>query len=311
MLGVLVILPSFTGQARADKPKPAAEPAPAPSKTEAEELKTAGDDAMQRLDYASALTAYEKSYALEPNPALLYNRGRALQALGRYPEALDQLEAFRRDASPELKARVPKLDELVKEVQAKVGSLVVQSNVAGARVLVRGRLVGTTPLSQPLRLNAGRASVEVLADGYHPFKKSLLLPSGSTYELDALLFSKNTTGVLEVSSPVAGAIVFMDGKRVGTVPVQTALPAGEHRVLVRHEGYEEAETSAVVRAGKSSRLDVPLDRPPGITSRWWFWTGVGVVVVGGVALTAALLTERSPDEGDIAPGKVSGPLLSF
>lgn len=298
-------------EARADKPKPPAEPAAAPAKSEAEELKTAGDDAMQRLDYAAALTAYERSYALEPNPALLYNRGRALQALGRYPEALDQLEAFRRDASPELKARVPKLDELIKEVGAKVATLSVQSNVSGARVLVRGRQVGTTPISQPLRLNAGKATIEVLSDGYHPFKKSVVLSSGTTLALEAKLYSKNTTGVLEVSSPVPGAIVFMDGKRVGTVPVQAALPAGEHRVVVRHEGYEEAETSAVIQAGRSSRLDVPLDRPPGITSRWWFWTGVGVVVVGGVALTAALLTERSPDEGDIAPGKVSGPLLSF
>jgi len=292
---------------RAQEAQPAAEATP----SEAAKLKASGDDAMQRLDYAAALADYQKSYELEPNPALLYNEGRALQALGRYPEALDQLEAFQRDAPPDLKARVPKLDQLVREMEGKVAKLIVQSNVPGARVLVRGRTVGTTPVGRPLRLNAGRASIEVVADGYHPFKKSTVLPGGGTLEIDAKLFSKATSGVLEISSPVAGASVFVDGKRLGVVPVQTAIPSGKHRGVVRHEGYDEAETFAVVQAGGSSRLDVPLDAPPAITSRWWFWTGVGVVVVGGVALTAALLTERSADEGDIPPGKVSGPLISF
>jgi hypothetical protein len=82
-------------------------------------------------------------------------------------------------------------------------------------------------------------------------------------------------------------------------------------VSVTHPRYDTAETTAVVRVGQTSRLSVPLDQPPGLTSRWWFWTGVGVVVVGGAVLTAALLTERDADEGNIPPGKVSGPLLRF
>jgi hypothetical protein len=106
-------------------------------------------------------------------------------------------------------------------------------------------------------------------------------------------------------------VVLIDGQRQGTVPVQVALAAGSHEVVVRHAGYDEAKTSAVVSVGGSSRLDVPLESPPPITKKWWFWTGVGAVVVGGVALTAALLTERSADSGSIAPGRVSAPLLHF
>lgn len=276
----------------------------------AAELKDAGDQAMRRLAYGAALERYREAYAIAPDPALLYNMGRALQALGRHPEALEQMEAFARDAPPELKARVPKLDELLSELRAKVSTLELVSNVAGARVLVRRRQIGTTPLAS-VRLNAGTASVEVLADGYHPYKKTVKLPGGSKLRLDVTLHSKTTTGVLEVSSPVTGASVFVDGKRVGTAPVQTMLGAGEHRVLVRREGYDEAETSAVVSVGRTTRLDVPLDAPPPITGRWWFWTGVGVVVVAGAAITVALLTERDPDEGNIPPGQVSGPLLSF
>jgi hypothetical protein len=297
------------GQTAAPEPASTAS-AVSVSEPQAKDLKEAGDQAMGRLEYGSALDLYTRAYQIEPHPALLYNKGRALQALGRFPEALDELEAFERSADPELKSKVPKLGELIADVRKRVSTLKLSANVAGARVLVRRQVIGTTPLA-PQRLNAGGAAIEVLADGHHPFKQEIKLPGGGEVVVQAMLHSKATTGILEVRSPVAGAHVFVDGERIGSVPAQAALPAGEHQVLVRREGYREVSTTAVIAAGKTTALDVALDAPPPITSTWWFWTGVGAVVVGGVVLTVALLTERSPDEGDIPPGRVSGPLLSF
>ena len=302
----LCLLLSTPVQAEQAPPAP-----PAESSTEAAALKAQGDDAMQRLDYATALSLYEQAYAHEKNPALLYNRGRALQALRRFPEALDALEAFEREAPSELKARVPKLAELLSEVRGKVSTLALTANVKGARILVAQRVIGTTPLSSPVRLNAGAVVVEVTADGYHPYKKRVELPPAGRLELAVELRSKSTTGILEVGSPVPGAAVWVGGHHIGTVPAQTVLDAGTHQVTVRKEGYEPASTTAVVRVGATNHLDVPLEKPPGITSRWWFWTGVGAVVLGGTALTIALLTERDPEAGSIPPGQVSGPLVRF
>ncbi|MEZ4220130.1 MAG: PEGA domain-containing protein [Polyangiaceae bacterium] len=305
--------------ARAGEPEP---PAAAPNgsapttptepalPSEAEALKARGDAAMSKLSYERALSYYEQAYTLAPTPALNYNRGRALQALARYPEALEQFETFKKLAPPELRARVPKLDELIEEVRSRVSTVKLTCNVAGARVVVAGRVLGTTPLGD-LRVNAGRAQLEVSRDGYLPFSKAVTLNGNQVHRVDVKLLAKHTSGVLEVSSPVAGAKVFVDGKPVGVAPAQVMVPVGEHEVVLRRDGYDEARTRAVVRAGETARLNVALDEPPGITSRWWFWTGVGVVVAGGAALTVALLTERSADEGDIAPGQVSGPLLRF
>jgi hypothetical protein len=89
--------------------------------------------------------------------------GRALQAMGDYPGSLEKLEAFVEQAPPELKARVPKLTELVAEVRSRVTKVTLTTNVDGARVLVRQQLVGTTPFDRPLVLNAGKASLEVIA----------------------------------------------------------------------------------------------------------------------------------------------------
>ena len=67
----------------------------------------------------------------------------------------------------------------------------------------------------------------------------------------------------------------------------------------------------VVAGDQNRRLEIPLQQSIPITARWWFWTGVGVVVVGGIVLTAALLTEKSPDKGTIQPGQLSAPLVRF
>jgi hypothetical protein len=51
------------------------------------------------------------------------------------------------------------------------------------------------------------------------------------------------------------------------------------------------------------------DETPPIYKRWWFWTGVGVVVIGAVATTVALTrpSDPSPYRGDLNPGTVSVP----
>src|SRR5258706_3080976 len=139
---------------------------PATTDARAADLKQRGDAAMDSLRYGEAVDAYARAYALTKDPALLYNRGRALQALGDFPAALEALEGFDASANAELRARVPKLGELLTEVRARVASLALTCNVPGARVLLRDKVVGTTPFRGPLRFTAGPANLEVIAEGY-------------------------------------------------------------------------------------------------------------------------------------------------
>jgi hypothetical protein len=291
------------GVAHADPKNPTDE-----ERTRAGEIKKRGDDAMVSLRYADALAAYEEASALVDDPAFVYNRGRAQQMLGNYPEALALFEAFRSNAPDELKARVSGLDSLLADVRARVSTLTITSNVAGARVLVRERSRGVTPLSAPLRLNAGRASVEVSAEGYHPYRTQVDLKGGAARSLDVKLQSKDTTGLLIVTSTTAGARVALNGRPAGTVPIEVVLPAGTHRIAVRKDGFEDAETSAVLGAGDRKQVSVPLSSERSIASRWWFWTGIAAVVVGGAVVTAAFLIEEPAPKGTIEPGQVAAPI---
>jgi hypothetical protein len=196
---------------------------------EAAQRKQAGDAAMDALNYADALAAYTEAYALSKDPALLYNKGRVLQALARYPEALEQLEAFDHEAPPELRAKVPALAALLAEIRAKVSRLRLVANVSDARVLVRGSVVGKTPLAAPLALTAGPARVAVEAEGYFPFERELTLPGGETLELRAELVSRATTALLRVSADAKGASVWVDGKSLGAAPSESFVGAGRSR----------------------------------------------------------------------------------
>jgi len=274
----------------------------------ARDLKHAGDEAMQSLRYEEALEAYERATAIEPHPVLLFNRGRALQALRRYPEALDHFEAFSREASPELLARAGKLQELMDNLRDRIATLEIACSVRGATVLVRNQKVGITPLDAPLRVNAGPATVIVLADGYEAFRGNADLRGRSTERIEARLVRKRHKTLLRVRSPARGAVASVDGTVLGSVPTEVAVEAGTHRVRLEHPDYVATETSVEVESGKPKTLSVSMQAKPGILSRWWFWAGTAAVVAGAVTLTIALSTEKEPDAGDIPPGVLTAPL---
>jgi hypothetical protein len=263
---------------------------------------------MDSLRYEDAIAAYTDALGLNPDPAILYNRGRVYQARSEYPQALADIERFDHEASAELRSRVPKLVELLADLRSRVATLAITCNVSDARVIVHDRPVGMTPLPQALKVNAGPAVVEVVKDGYAPFRQEMSLPGGGELVANVALVSLAKGGILAVRASGTGS-VYVDGKPIGTAPVETTVEAGSHTILVRSPSYEDAQTTAVVVAGERKEVTVALEKQPSVFGRWWFWTAAGVVVAGGVATAAALLTEKSPPSGDrFSPSQVRGPL---
>lgn len=282
--------------------------APRDKQAAAAELKAKGDTAMLDLRYDEALDFYEKAYALDPNPALLYNQGRAYQARGSFPEALSMLRRFDAEAPPELRARVPRLDELIAELERKVTNLTVVVNVAGARLVVGTRDLGTSPAPMTV-VNAGDAVIKASKKGYRVLEKKVVLEGGKAQTVNLTLVPLKTTGLLQVRS-VAGALVFVDGKEVGSVPTDVEVEPGEHTVVVRHDDYEEAHTTVVLDAGQTKLHQVDLVPIPPIYERWWFWSGIGAVSATAAVVVVAAFLEGPVEEGNIEPGAVAAPLVT-
>lgn len=230
-----------------------------------EDLKKRGNQAMLDLNYAEALEAYKAAIAVAPDDATLYyNLGRAYQAREDYPSALDALEQFSAKASPEVKARVPTLVQLVQDVRSRVATLKVQcsADVPKATITIAEKTTvtgcQTTPASVRISVPARNAVIEVrfAAEGFQD--------------------------------------------QTVRIPVEGGGPA----VPVSLSAFPRVPTR-----------DVPVEpkREAPLTSRWWFWTGAGILATG-VGITIWYLVaqpESDASKGTIEPGQVSAPLLRF
>lgn len=268
-------------------------------------LKASGDALMREKRYGEALAAYEAAAKSLPDPALHYNRGRALQFLGRHPESLTALRLFRAEAPASVRARVPTLDALIAEVRSHVALLRLGCEVKGARVLLGHQEIGRTPFAAPLAVNAGRATLEILADGYEPFSTQVDLAGdeAATF-VEAKLVARQKIGVLVIRSGIPGTLAEVDGRAIGAMPAEASLRAGDHTVTATHEGYRPTSTRVVVVAGQRKELLLdPLPATP-IYKQWWLWTALGVAAAGAVVTVVVVTTEKAPPVGTFSPGLV-------
>jgi hypothetical protein len=313
LLSIVVVTTSLpvTRTAWAQQPGPG-DDVVTPS-TNADEDKRKGDEAMIALRYEEALTRYRSVFEATKNPALLYNMGRAYEGLGDFPKALDALEGFQEKAPADLKARVPKLQELIDDVRKRVSTMIVSSNVAGAEIRLGNKVIGKTKMGQTfLRVTAGAQTLTVTHPEYFPFERPITLPAGKIETVDVVLGSRAAEALLRVTSPVSGAAVSLDGKPIGNVPAEAPTKPGQHVIALRRDGYDPAETSVVVIAGETKEVNVPMGVRETITGKWWFWTGIGVILVGaGIATYLIATTEKDPDAGTIPPGTVKAESWGF
>jgi hypothetical protein len=293
----------------------------------AEELKTRGNQAMMELNYAEALVNYRG--ALEKNPhdvVLHYNIGRAHQARGDYPAALDALLEFEKKAPPETRAKVPSLGQLISDVRGRVGELAIHcsSDIAkgvvvvttaglGGAELARVDSCGTVPRKVRVSVQQKTTNVEVRLESDRvdaaPIKVALE-GGGATADVAFSIVARTNSGVLHVRATPGNAIVAVDGVARGNSPVEIVLPAGPHVVDVTADSYDKAHVPFVVDAGGRKELNLTLEKTPPLSKRWWFWTGAGVLVAGALTAAAILIIqpENEGTKGSIDPGIIRAPL---
>jgi hypothetical protein len=272
---------------------------------QAARLKQEGTDAFIQKDWPIALQKFEEAYAVSKDPTFLFNQARTLESMQELPRALDAIEEFERLATPELKAKVTGLAEVVTAIRARVATLIVKSNVTGAEIRVNDRVV--QKVTQPetrVRVTRGPLRLAVVAESYFPCTLTFndLRPS-ETRSVTCDLSSRSNRGLLSVQS-TAGAALKIDGTARGFVPFEGDLPVGTHQIELAKDGYDTYQSSIVVQAGSTRAFDRQLQKSPGIFSKWWFWTGIGVVAAGTAVTIYAVTTEKDPTRGSINPGVI-------
>jgi len=264
--------------------------------TQSAEPKARGDALFDARNYAGALAEYRAALAAGGDPRIRYNIAQTLTALERYPEALASYQAFLAEApSGTLNAaQQERFFALLDELKGKIARVEVHCPVAGARVLVRDMVVGTTPLDGPIAVNAGAARIEVLADGYKPFVLDGTLAGGRTQIVEATLERIDFTGTVSITGNVAGARATIDGTDGGLVPRAVRLSRGTHVVSVHAGGYVTQSKTVTIEAGTRVELAFTLERSPDYTLAFvGFGTGLVGIAAGSVTGVLAFTTLSS------------------
>lgn len=134
-------------------------------------------------------------------------------------------------------------------------SLRVQSNPAGANVLVDGRYRGVTPLTLALEPQR-RYDITLSRGGYAAVSRSIALASGQTRNLAIDLSAQN--GDLTVRTIPEDAEVLINGRPAGAGTVTVSLPARPQRIVVRKPGYQRYAATVTPRPGFPQTVDVRL-----------------------------------------------------
>jgi PEGA domain len=139
--------------------------------------------------------------------------------------------------------------------------LTLRSDPAGADATVAGTHLGRTPVE--IDLPAGIAHQVVLsAPGYKNWVRAVFADSGRKISLVARL--DPVLARITVQGDPADAELLVDGVARGTAPQSFELPATEHRVEVRKQGFQPFKTLLAPAAGLDRTVQyhlIPVGQP--------------------------------------------------
>jgi hypothetical protein len=103
-------------------------------------------------------------------------------------------------------------------------------------------------------------------------------------------------------SAIDGAIIIVDGQRVGTSHWEGPLTSREgHQVIVKKDGFYTSTQDISLSDDQDRALPISLNPE----KTWIWWTLAGVAIVGGAIATGVIIAatgSRDPIPGTLAAG---------
>jgi hypothetical protein len=259
-------------------------------------------------NFNAALAEFEAAYKIKQSPAVLYNIGLTEKSLFRYNEAIDSLTQYITNDKKLPKERQKEVAQLITEMRALLAQVTINVIPDGAAIKLDDRTIGQAPM-KPYGIAAGNHTLEVLADGYKPTKKEILVSAGQPMTLNVKLEIIPKSGKAHITANQPLAEVKIDDKVIGTVPLDVELPLGGHQIEVNAKGYQPYRGELTVAGGQVRTVNVTLELPPApqkekFYKKWYFWVPVAVVVAGAVAVGVGVAVTQKPAPlvGTLDPG---------
>ncbi len=118
-------------------------------------------------DFSLALIEFERAYSLVPDYRVLYNIGQVNIQLARFSRAAASLEQYLADGGTKVpKDRLQSVQVDLEMLRSRTAQLTVTTNVEGAEILVDESVVGLSPMTTAIRIDAGEHRITVRKTGW-------------------------------------------------------------------------------------------------------------------------------------------------
>jgi PEGA domain len=149
---------------------------------------TKGVAAFDDRRFAEAADEFEAAYKLSPAFVVLFNIGQVDVALGRSVEAVDAFNSYLKQGGASIgAARRQEVQREIEKQTARIGTIDIHTTPDGADIRIDGKLTGKTPLEKPVRVNAGKHSVEATLAEHTPQARDLEVAGRADIRLDLAL----------------------------------------------------------------------------------------------------------------------------
>ncbi len=183
-----------------------------------------------------ALAAFEAANRLEPSPCASAQIGLAQQALGRWPEAENNLvHALSHADDPWIRRERAALEGALVAISTQLGWLEVGADANDAEVVIDGH---SSPVqAAPLRVTIGELSLTVRAPGRRAEGRTVTIHPGTRTRVEVALAALEPTPSVTASSPG-------EPSAVGTPPASAPPPAASSRTALLPGSPREAGVAA-------------------------------------------------------------------
>ncbi len=129
---------------------------------------------------AEAVVLFRQAFVLDAGGRTEAQLGLGLLATGEFVDAYDHLEHALTLSDAWIERNRAALESSLEAASQHVGLVEVSGDDAGADVNVNGERVGQLPLAAPIRVQTGRAIVDVTLDGFRSFSADVTVQAGQT-----------------------------------------------------------------------------------------------------------------------------------
>lgn len=225
-------------------------------------LRAAWDSAGELFDdgnYEAALVEYQQIYKESANPRVLYNIGVCWKERKYYSQAVAAWEKQLSFKAKLPKAEADRAESALETVRAFVTTLELESNQAGAKVIIKDLEVGKTPIAGPITVDVGPNKIVLEKEGFARVERTIDIPKGKPAKAVLNMVKAEKTARAQILVNGAdGATIFIDGTEMGPAPFNGEVPTGRHTFEARLKGFLPARQTSDVVFGQPLKITLAL-----------------------------------------------------